>query len=108
MDKAQRKTIGFGLSYAITCVVNALVTVAKELDPALADSMKRLTGDAWMTQGLVVIAVFLVLGSVLSNSGLARKEDHDAGKMLVLVVGATVVGGLILAVLCLFLAMKGG
>jgi uncharacterized membrane protein len=107
MDKAQRCTIGFGLSYAVTCILSALLTVLKELNPRVQEAMKAATSDHWVTQGVFVIVAFFVLGIAFSRFGLSRKQDYDARRTLVIVVGATVLGGLILAVLYLVLAIRG-
>jgi len=83
---------GFGVSYAITSVLSALLVVLKESSEAVHDGLAAITGHHWVTHGLLDVVVFLVLGFVLSRIGMKM-----TGNALVsTIIGATVVSGLII------------
>jgi len=84
---------GFGVSYAITCIVNAIVVVFKEAFPAVHDFMTAITGHHWVTHGLLDLIVFVALGLYLSRGeGL----QMTGGAVVSKIVGGTVIGGLII------------
>jgi hypothetical protein len=59
---AERIAAAYGLAVSITVVFNTLLTWGKEAYHPLKSLMVLLTGHHWITHGLVVLAVFLVLG----------------------------------------------
>jgi hypothetical protein len=92
-DRVSANVAGFGVSYAIACIFNAIVVVLKEAYPAVHDGMAAITGHHWVTHGLLDLIVFIALGYYLSRGeGL-----HMTGNTLVSwIVGGTVIGGLII------------
>lgn len=60
-------TAGFGISASAAIIFNTILVWAKESIPSLMAWMKSLTTHHWITQGLFVIGVFLILGALLSN-----------------------------------------
>ena len=54
--------IGFGISYAITNVLSALLVVLKESNETVYNLLTAMTSHHWVTHGLLDIIVFLVLG----------------------------------------------
>jgi len=85
-------TTAFGVSYAITSVLSALLVVLKESSEAVHDGLAAITGHHWVTHGLLDVIVFVVLGYVL-----IRRDMHMSGDALVsTIIGATVVSGLII------------
>jgi hypothetical protein len=71
-------TVAFGASAAITIVFNALLTIVKDASEPLHDFMAKLTGHHWITHGVVVIAVFVILGLVLMRSDVVRRMSDTA------------------------------
>ncbi len=67
-DTLNRNTVGFGLSAAIVCIVNALLVLLKESSHAVQVAMTVLTGHHWVTHGLFDVIVFLVLGFIFSRA----------------------------------------
>jgi uncharacterized membrane protein SirB2 len=57
--------------------------------------MKSLSGHHWMTHGIFVIVLFIVLGYIFSRTDLNKKIDADRTSGLV--IAGTVLGGLIIA-----------
>lgn len=60
-------TAGFTLSAAVAIIFNTLLTWAKETYPELNTAMKSLLGHHWITHGVAVVLIFLVLGFLLSK-----------------------------------------
>jgi hypothetical protein len=57
---------GFGTAAAITLVFNTVLAWAKDAWDPLNNFMAHLTGHHWITHGITDVAVFLVLGYVLT------------------------------------------
>ena len=85
---------GFGLAYAITSVLSALLVVLKERSEAVHAGLVAITGHHWVTHGLLNLVVFLVLGLVLSRAGGGMRMT--ANVLITIIAGATVVSGLII------------
>lgn len=84
---------GYGISYSITSIFSALLVVLKESNESVHGLLVALTGHHWVTHGLLNLILFVVLGVVLS-----RREINMSGDTLTkLVVGSTILGGLIIA-----------
>ncbi len=60
-------TAGFVISASVAIIFNTLLVWAKESIPSLMAWMKSLTTHHWITQGLLVVGVFLILGAILSK-----------------------------------------
>jgi hypothetical protein len=82
---------GFGLSFLVMSLLNALLVAAKELNPALLAWMKALTGHHWITHGVFVLAGFFILGLILS------RFDYGAGwsgvRSAAMVAVGVIIGG---------------
>jgi len=86
---------GFGISYAITSVLSALLVVLKESSEAVHNVMAAITGHHWVTHGLIDVIIFVALGFVLTRSGGGMRMSGNA--LVATIVGATIVSGLIIA-----------
>ncbi len=86
-DKA---TIGFGLSAAVVSILSTLLTIWKEETPSVLAAMASAMGHHWTTHGVIVIALFIVLGFVFS--GMVKAESWGADKL-----GMTVLWSVLLA-----------
>jgi hypothetical protein len=87
-------SIGFGVSFLIVSVVNALLLIAKENLAPVKAWMASLSGHHWTTHGILVIVLFIAMGYLLSRAGLEKKLDAD--KISWLVIVGTALGGLII------------
>src|SRR5215472_12561162 len=87
-------TVAFSASAVITILFNALLTIVKNTSEPLHDFMAKLTGHHWITHGVVVIAVFVILGLVLMRSNAVRRLS-DTALIGLVVVSALVNGGAI-------------
>ena len=87
-------SVGFGVSFLIASIMNGLLIVAKESYAPLKAWMKSLTGHHWITHGILVIVLFIVLGYIFSKTDLDKKINAD--KTSSLVIAGTALGGLII------------
>jgi hypothetical protein len=92
MDKY---TAGFGMSLAITSVLNAIILVIKEENDAVMKAMKAALGHHWTTHGTIVIIVFFVLGFIFS--GMRLETKFDSHRMLKYIIWGVIIGGVITA-----------
>jgi len=86
------KITGFGLSYSIAVIFNALLMMLKEGSPGFRDFMAALTGHHWVTHGIFDLLVFFILGYVFTARGIRR----DGNVLASYVVGSTVLAGLMI------------
>jgi len=90
-DAVSAKVTGYGISYAITSILNALLVILKESNESVHGLLVAITGHHWITHGLLDVIVFVVLGAVLS-----RRDMNLSGNTLITsVVGSTILSGLI-------------
>lgn len=86
-------TAGYGIAFAVACIVNAVVMIVKEASEAVHNAMAAITGHHWVTHSFIDLIVFLVLGYILSRSTSLRMTGDGLAKT---VVGGAVIGGLII------------
>lgn len=85
-------TAGFTLAAAVAIILNTVLMITKEEYHPLKDYMKSLTGHHWITHGLVVIAVFLVLGFLFSK--MASVQRMRTSTLTTFLVATVVIFGL--------------
>lgn len=90
-SKLGRASASFAISAAICIVLNSIIACAKDRYPPLKMRMAALTGHDWTTQGLAVVLLFFVFGSVIQRTGLPEKMA--AGTVIYLLVAAALVSG---------------
>jgi hypothetical protein len=88
---------GFGISFFITSLLNALLVVIKETNEPVMIYMKAATGHHWITHGVVVIVLFIIIGLAISNMNAVEKWKLDEKKISNAVVGGAVTGAIIIA-----------
>jgi hypothetical protein len=91
-------TASYALSLAVTSVLNGLLVIVKETheDSVLA-LMKRLTPHHWITHGIFVLVVFGLLGWAFSRANGGRGIEMSLPRLLSLLVGGVVLGGVLIA-----------
>lgn len=87
---------GFGLSFVITSFFSALLVVGKETNESLKSFMKEFTGHHWITHGILILVLFVALGFLLSNNKLEEFLKFDTKKMLITIIGGTIISGIII------------
>jgi len=87
----------FGLSFAITSVLSALLVIIKESsEEGVLAWMKAMTGHHWVTHGLINLIIFVVLGWALSRAGKGQGVKISANGLVSCIVGAVIVGGVLI------------
>jgi hypothetical protein len=95
-----RHTVSFGISFAVTSVVNALIVVAKETHPTTVMVwMQRATGHHWATHSLISLLLFFALGMALARG---RGLGMTAAGLVRIIVSGAAAGGLIIVGFYLF------
>jgi lipoprotein signal peptidase len=91
-------TRSFGLSFAITSVVSALLVILKESsEEGVLALMKAATGHHWVTHGLFNIILFVVLGWALSMSKKGQGVEISANSLVSFIIGAVIISGVLIA-----------
>ena len=91
-------TKSFGLSFAITSVVSALLVIIKELsEEGVLALMKAITGHHWVTQGLFNLILFVVLGWALARVNKRQGLNLSANGLVSCIVGAVIISGVLIA-----------
>ena len=49
-----KASVSFGLSLAVTSIINAIIVAVKEKSDAVMNGMKKVTGHHWTRRGLLV------------------------------------------------------
>ena len=91
-------TKSFGLSFAITSLISALLVILKETnEETVLAWMKAASGHHWVTHGIIDIIVFVALGWALSmpNGGQGLKISVNA--LIVNIVASTLISSLLIA-----------
>jgi hypothetical protein len=89
-------TRSYGLSFAITSVLSALLVILKETnEETVLAAMKAATGHHWVTHGLINLIVFVVLGWVFAKANSGQGVNLTANSLICCVVGGVVINGLL-------------
>jgi hypothetical protein len=86
-----RVSVAFATSAVVTILFNAALTIVKDASQPLHDFMAKLTGHHWITHGIVVLAVFVILGWVLARSDAVWRLSDT--RLVEWLVASTVLGG---------------
>jgi lipoprotein signal peptidase len=90
-------TRSFGLSFAITSVLSALLVILKESnEETVLAWMKAATGHHWVTHGIFNLIVFVGLGWALSRLDNGQGLKITANILVICIVCAVFVSGLII------------
>lgn len=95
-DRIGAYAASFGIALGLTSLINALLVVVKETnEETVLAWMNAATGHHWVTQGMLDIALFLILGFglVKITEQWRVRPDGVTGAL----VGGVVLGGLIIA-----------
>ena len=91
-------TKSFGLSFAITSVVSALLVIIKESsEEGVLAVMKSITGHHWVTHGLFNLILFVVLGWALGRVNKGQGVNLSANGLASCIIGAVVISGALIS-----------
>ena len=85
----------FGISLGLTSLFNALLVIIKEMNESTVLAWMNAAGHHWVTQGVLDLFVFVVLGYALARMG--EKGQFSPNPVIATAVGGVVVGALIIA-----------
>ncbi len=80
---------GFGFSAVVAIFFNTILAWVKDAYDPLNTFMASLTGHHWWTHGLFDLALFVVLGVILTASGFRI----DGTKLAVYLAGSVIIAG---------------
>jgi lipoprotein signal peptidase len=88
----------FGLSFAITSILSALIVIIKESnEESVLAWMKAATGHHWVTHGVINVVLFVVLGWALSKLSDGQGVKISVNGLVGCIVGAVLISGLLIA-----------
>jgi lipoprotein signal peptidase len=88
----------FGLSFAITSVLSALIVIIKESnEESILAWMKAATGHHWVTHGVINLILFVFLGWAFSRPNDGQGVDLSVNGLVGCIVGAVLISGLLIA-----------
>ena len=91
-------TASFGISLAIASVLSALLVVVKEMsEHTVLAFMKNITVHHWVTHGLFILIVFVLIGWILARTKGGQGVKMAVDRFVGIIVSAVVVSGLIIA-----------
>lgn len=67
-----KSTIGFGISAAITIILNMFLMILKEKIPEFHDAMVAFTGHHWVSHGVIDVVIFILLGIFFAKKALNK------------------------------------
>ncbi len=91
-----KSSVSFGLSLAVTSVINAILVVAKEKSEAVMNGMKKVTGHHWITHTLLVLVLFVVFALIFGKMNGGKGKAITAGKLICTIVSGIAIAGLII------------
>ena len=91
----------FGVSYSIVAIGVALADALTVLIPGLEERAEQTLGPAWLYMGVLGMIVFGAAGLF----GLGRGQSRR--KTAILVIGGTVLGGIIIAGAAAYAGLSG-
>jgi len=82
-------TVGFGLSVVITSVLSTILMIIKEThEETVMAWMRKATPHHWITHGVIVVALFVVLGLLLSKTGGGKGVEMKSSLLAGLLAAA--------------------
>ncbi|HEY5041890.1 MAG TPA: hypothetical protein VIK53_07790 [Verrucomicrobiae bacterium] len=89
-------TVSFGLALALASVVNGLLVIAKEKIPAVQAGMQKLTGNHWVSHGVIVLGLFALCGWLFAQANGGQGIKLSVNRFVGTLVAGVVTGSLII------------
>ena len=97
-SEINKYTRSFGLSFAITSGISALLIIIKESsEEGVLAAMKAITGHHWVTHGLINLIIFVVLGWAFSRADKSQGVKISANGLVSCIAGAVMISGVLIA-----------
>ena len=89
-------TISFGLSLAITSVINVLLVIAKEKFPSVMAGLQKLTGHQWVSHCAIILILFTFFGWMFARANGGRGIQITVNNLIRALVSGVVIGGFVI------------
>jgi hypothetical protein len=89
-------TISFGLSVALTSVINALLVVVKEKSQAVLAAMQKITGHQWVTHSAIVLILFGFFGWLFARVNRGQGLPMSVNRLIGTILAGVVTGSLVI------------
>ena len=89
-------TVSFGLSAALSSVINALLVVAKEKNQAVLAGMQKITGHQWVTHSAIILILFGFFGWLFAKANGGQGLKMTVNRLIGTIMAGVVAGGLII------------
>lgn len=89
--RLSRTSGAFAASAGIVILLNTILACAEDASLPLKKSLASLAGNDWTTQGLADVVLFVLLGFILSNTGVSEKMSSK--RLISFLVTAVVIAG---------------
>ena len=89
-------TISFGLSLALSSVINAALVVAKEGNHAVMVEMQQLTGHQWVTHSAIILFIFGFCGWLFTRANSGRGLEMTTNRLIGTIVTGVATSALII------------
>ena len=89
-------TISFGLSLAITSLINALLVIAKEKSPAIMAGLQKLAGHQWVSHCVIILVLFVAFGWIFARANGGRGMQITVNCLIRALVSGVVIGGFVI------------
>lgn len=97
-NRLGKLTRSFGVSFAVTSILSALLVIMKESnEETVLEWMKSATGHHWVTHGVLDIILFIVLGWLFSKMNSGNGVDISDNGLVFVIVGSIVLSWLMIA-----------
>jgi heme/copper-type cytochrome/quinol oxidase subunit 4 len=89
-------TISFGLSLALSSVINALLVVVKEKSHTVTTGLQKITGHQWVTHVAIILILFAFFGWLFASANHGQGLKMAVNRLAGIIVAGVVAGGLII------------
>ena len=89
-------TISFGLSVALSSVINALLVVVKEKSQAVLAAMQKISGHQWVTHSAIVLILFGFFGWLFARANGGQGLQMSVNRLIGTILAGVVTGGVII------------
>jgi hypothetical protein len=89
-------TVSFGLSLALTSVINALLVVAKEKIPPVMVALQKLTGHHWVSHSAIILILFGFFGWLFTTANGGQGLKITVNRLIATIMAGVVAAGLII------------
>jgi len=94
-NTVSKYTISFGLSLALSSVINALLVIAKEKSPTVQAQMQKITGHHWITHVAIILVLFALFGWCFARTNGGQGPKMSVNRLTGIVFSGVVAGVLI-------------